>query len=199
MNKIRTLNPYTGECVDEFESSSFSQVNEQAQHGHRASHPWGVLEIVECTSDNAQNVISDRARFGFEVRGGNDRVCDELLGRAAQCIEGAAGMQCCRTSVRETSRFEVRDNHPALVESLRETLCRAGVPEAAIRTSHLAPGTGERGRDQPVARGPEKRRPGTGLLIGCDSRGGHHNPSFDFDEDLLTWTAEILRASPRPA
>ena len=32
----------------------------------------------------------------------------------------------------------------------------------------------------------------TFIGLGCDTRGGHHNPTFDIDEDLLQWGVDIL-------
>jgi len=30
------------------------------------------------------------------------------------------------------------------------------------------------------------------ICLGSETRGGHHNSSFDFDEDLLIWGVDLL-------
>ncbi|MFU8877038.1 MAG: amidohydrolase, partial [Wenzhouxiangellaceae bacterium] len=141
--------------------------------------------VGRLASDNAQNVISDHARFRFEVRGSHDAVCDELLERACACIKGAAAMQGCRAELVEVSRFEAQENHPELIGALRAGLAGIGVPETAVRLSHRVPASEDATSLSRVVQ--EKGGRATHLLFGCDTRGGHHNPKFDFDEDLLAW------------
>ena len=156
------------------------------------------IGVGRLRSDNAQNVVSDRACFRFEIRGSNDNVCDELLKRAGQCVEGAAHMQGCRATLHEVSRFEACDNHPGLVRELNTGLERIGVPKAAVRTSHRVPASEDATSLSRVVQ--ENGGQATHILFGCDTRGGHHNPSFDFDEDLMAWAVDVLAcalAAPR--
>lgn len=147
-------------------------------------------------SDNAQNVVSDRSRFRFEVRGSSDEVCDELLERAQHCVEGAARMQGCKAGLNEVSRFEARDNHPNLVDRLQAGLGRIGVPENAARKSYRVPASEDATSLSRVVQ--QNGGQATHLLLGCDTRGGHHNPTFDFDEDMLAWAVDVLRLSLGP-
>ncbi len=148
------------------------------------------VNVGRLVSDNAQNVISDLAGFVFEVRASSDAVCDALLARAAQCIEGAAQTQGCRAEWHETSRFESQDNHPGLIAMLRRRLADIGVPASAVRCAARVPASEDATCLSRVVQ--ERGGQATHLLFGCDTRGGHHNPKFDFDEDLLAWAVDVL-------
>jgi len=149
--------------------------------------------VGRLASDNAQNVVSDQARFRFEVRGSSDAVCNELMERARSCIDGAAAMQGCSAVTREVSRFEACDNHPELIRHLEDGLDRIGVPAAAVRTSCRVPASEDATSLSRIVQ--QNGGQATHLLFGCDTRGGHHNPAFDFDEDLMAWAVDILAAS----
>jgi len=155
-------------------------------------HSGGMtrVNIGRLHSNNAHNVISDQACFRLEVRGGDDAVCDALMARAQAVINGAAAMHGCAAESSTVSRFEAQDNHAALVQKLQTALHDIGVPQQAIRVSYRVPASEDATSMSRVvqANGGEA----THLLIACDTRGGHHNPRFDFDEDLLPWAVDVL-------
>jgi aminobenzoyl-glutamate utilization protein A len=148
------------------------------------------VNVGRLHSNNAHNVISDRCVFRLEVRGSDDAVCDALLARAEAVIQGAAGMHGCAAETATVSRFEAQDNHPALVKKLQTALADIGVPEQAVRVSHRVPASEDATSMSRVVQ--QNGGEATHLLIACDTRGGHHNPRFDFDEDLLPWAVDVL-------
>ncbi|MDT8398607.1 MAG: amidohydrolase [Pseudomonadales bacterium] len=154
-------------------------------------HSGGIsrVNVGRLHSANAQNVISDLCSFRLEVRGSDDVVCDDLLARAQQIIQGAAAMQACTAELREVSRFEAQANHPGLVDELEHSLQALGIPATALRRSYQVPAS----EDATCLSRTVQQNGGqaTHLLIACDTRGGHHNPRFDFDEDLMAWAVAI--------
>jgi len=155
-------------------------------------HSGGMtrVNVGRLHSANAHNVISDHTSFRLEVRGSDDMVCDALLARAEAVIHGAASMHGCHAETSNVSRFEAQDNHPALVQKLHTTLLTSGVPEQAIRISHRVPASEDATSMSRVVQ--QNGGEATHLLIACATRGGHHNPRFDFDEDLLAWAVDVL-------
>ena len=64
------------------------------------------------------------------------------------------------------------------------------MPEQAILDRKLALGS----EDAPYIMKRVQRNGGkaTYIGLGCHTRGGHHNPGFDFDEDMMLWGVNIL-------
>lgn len=155
-------------------------------------HSGGMtrVNVGRLHSANAHNVISDDSSFRLEVRGSDDAVCDALLARAEAVIHGAASMHGCSAETATVSRFEAQDNHPALVQQLQAALLATGLAPQAVRISHRVPASEDATSMSRVVQ--QNGGTATHLLIGCDTRGGHHNPRFDFDEDLLPWAVDVL-------
>ncbi len=155
-------------------------------------HSGGMtrVNVGRLHSHNAHNVISDRCEFRFEVRGSNDAVCDDLLQRAQAVLDGAASMHGCTATSTAVSRFESQDNHQAMVQRLQQALPAIGIPEAALRLSYQVPASEDATSMSRVVQ--QNGGQATHMLIACNTRGGHHNPRFDFDEDLLAWAVDVL-------
>jgi len=148
------------------------------------------VNVGQLHSDNAQNVISDHCRFRMELRGSDNDCCDFMLEQARQVIDGAATMQGCTATLTPVSAFHAQTNHQAFVDLLQTRLLAAGIPESCLQRSFAVPAS----EDATVLSRVVQANGGlaTHLLIGCDTRGGHHNPMFDFDEDLLAWGVDIF-------
>lgn len=155
-------------------------------------HKNGItrVNVGEFHSDNAMNVVADRTEFVMEVRGQHSDIREFLEKGAMNVLEGAARMNGVQVDVEEQSFHESVRNSEKLVDKVKDAALKAGIPEEAIQTKYLAPGC----EDAPfiMKRVQENGGHAAYLLLGCDVKGGHHNPTFDFDEDLLDWGVEVL-------
>ncbi|VXC79685.1 Indole-3-acetyl-aspartic acid hydrolase [Burkholderia sp. 8Y] len=149
------------------------------------------INVGKFISDNANNVVSDSARFRFEVRGATDEVCSFMYERALNTINGAAAMNDVSADVRPVAKFVAGKNSESLVlevaraaKSLR--MLSAG-EESASR--YLVPAS----EDATYMTRVVQQAGGTAtyLLLCSPTRGGHHNERFDFDEDLLGWGVDL--------
>ena len=107
-------------------------------------------------------------------------------------LEGAASMNGVEVEVEEQSFHESVSNSKELVAKIRDAAMRVGIPEEAIIMQYLAPGSED--ATLIMKQVQESKGQAAYVCIGCDVKGGHHNPTFDFDEDLLDWGVELLWA-----
>ncbi len=148
------------------------------------------INVGQLHCDNAQNVIADHARFRMEVRGGNNDCCQDMISHAEKVIQGAALMQTCVARLTPVSRFEAYPNHQGFVDQLQHDLEDIGVPGKCLRRAYQVPASEDATNMSRVVQ--ENGGLASHLLIGCDTRGGHHNPRFDFDEDLMAWGVDVF-------
>jgi aminobenzoyl-glutamate utilization protein A len=149
------------------------------------------VNVGKFSSGNANNVVSDAAQFRFEVRGANDEVCSYMYERAIEIVEGAARMNGVQAEVRPVAQFVGADNSEALVNAVAEAARDVGMrDDAGISVSnYLVPAS----EDATYMARAVQQRGGrsTYLLLAGQTRGGHHNEQFDFDEDLLGWGVDL--------
>ncbi len=141
-------------------------------------------------SDNPSNVISSHAEFNFELRGQTNTVCDYLNQRATAIIEHTARMHGLSYRLKQISECIYAENSTELTPLLKNAIIRAGIDPSAIIDDYLVPGSEDATflMDQVRQNGGKT----SFLCIGSPTSGGHHNPKFDFDQDLLLWSVAIL-------
>jgi len=153
---------------------------------------WTRVNVGEFRSDNAHNVISDRATFSVEVRGENDTLCDEMEAAAREILDDVAEKYGVRLGIVENGRYISVPSTPALKAAVKQAALEAGVPEGAIQDSHMILGS----EDATYIMKRVVENGGQAVYVGLSTptRGSHHNPLFDFDEDVMLWGADILLA-----
>lgn len=152
-----------------------------ARHSEGASR----VNVGNMHSENANNVISEQARFCFEVRGASNEIRNFMEERARQVIAGAAAMQEVDAKITPLTRFENHPNHPILSSWVRHRAVEFGLGEDDILSHYQVPAS----EDATFMTRTVNDRGGRGchLIFGCPVLGGHHNREFDIPDDLLAW------------
>jgi len=150
-------------------------------------HSGGMsrVNVGRFRSDNAQNVIADEVRLRYEVRGADNVICDFMADAAEQVLDGAARMNGVAWERSVFAEFSSYPNSRDLAESVAANALALGLPEALLQDSFLVSASEDAGFLIQKVR--EQGGQATHLILGSPVGGGHHSPTFDFDEELLGW------------
>ncbi|CAB1078053.1 Catalyzes the cleavage of p-aminobenzoyl-glutamate to p-aminobenzoate and glutamate, subunit A [Olavius algarvensis Delta 1 endosymbiont] len=140
--------------------------------------------------NNPSSIVADYAEFNFELRGENNDICQYLYDRASTIIESAAKMHDCHSEIILEGEAITLDNDAELSQKVRQAALNLGVAEADMVDFYLTPG----GEDAFYLGDMVHRNGGksTYICLGSPTKGGHHNPKFDFEEDMMQWAVDIL-------
>jgi amidohydrolase len=148
-----------------------------------------VVTIGTVQAGTAFNIIPDRVHMRGTVRAFNEAVRARTLRRVEAVAAGVAG--ALRTKASMTARFgcPAVTNDPQVTATVREAAAGVVGPD---RVLDMTPTTGS----DDVAYFLQ-RAPGCYFVVGSHNRakgldGAHHNPRFDFDEDVLPIAAKVL-------
>ncbi|AVS60808.1 amidohydrolase [Paracidovorax avenae] len=169
----------------------------------------GVISVTMIHTGEATNVVPDSCELQGTVRTFTLEVLDMIEQRMKQVAEHTCAAH------EATCEFEFHRNYPPTVNSPAEAAFARRVMEGIVGAEHVSP--------QEPTMGAEdfafmlQARPGAYCFIG-NGEGTHremghgggpctlHNPSYDFNDDLLplgaTYWVELARqwlSSPRPA
>ncbi|MDA8450068.1 M20 family metallopeptidase [Acidovorax sp. NCPPB 3859] len=169
----------------------------------------GVISVTMIHTGEATNVVPDSCELQGTVRTFTLEVLDMIEQRMKQVAEHTCAAHDA------TCEFEFHRNYPPTVNSPAEAVFARRVMEGIVGAEHVSP--------QEPTMGAEdfafmlQARPGAYCFIG-NGEGTHremghgggpctlHNPSYDFNDDLLplgaTYWVELARqwlSSPRPA
>ncbi|MFC6669419.1 amidohydrolase [Marinobacterium aestuariivivens] len=151
----------------------------------RHSAGMSRVNVGRFHSDNAHNVIADEVRFRYEVRGGDNAICDFMAEAAERVLEGAAKMNAVEVERETFAEFSSYPNSRELAERVAATALGIGLPQALLQDSFQVSASEDAGFLIQKVR--EQGGEATHLILGSPVGGGHHSPTFDFDEELLGW------------
>ena len=146
----------------------------------------GMLE-----AGSGRNIIPDHARMVCETRGATTAVNNYMFEHCRAIIEHTAAMYEQACSVRLMGGSDSADSDDSLRRVVREA-ARA-VPwfhEKLIRDS--APGFGSDDACVHMAAVQQQGGDAAYLMLGSRLAAGHHAPDFDFNEDVLSPSVELL-------
>lgn len=158
-----------------------------ARHGEGASR----VNVGYHQAGTTWNAIPDRAFFRMETRGVTNEINAYMVEKAREIIDGAARMYGLGVDIQPAAVAVVADNSPALV-ALGEKVA-AGLPSV----KHIVPAVAfNASEDVTILMQHVQQRGGQALvaLFGTPVAGGHHNPTFDIDEDVIANAAEFYLA-----
>ena len=157
-----------------------------SRHGDGATR----VNVGKMYSDNASNIIPDLVSLELDVRGETNELRDYMIEQATSVIQGAALMNGVSYEISPICDFISAKNSPDLIKALRKAALKVGVPEEAIIDQLLIKGC----EDATYMMQKVQQFGGKALYMSltCDTRGGHHNSSFDIDEDLMLWGVDIF-------
>ena len=156
-----------------------------------ARHGEGVTRITvgRLEAGQGRNVIPPNAFMALETRGETSELDDYMTREAARIIKAAVAMWDCEYTVKVmggTKSGESSDSMVARVKALAETMpCFTNIMNckdfgASEDFSHMMTVVQKNGGL------------GTYVQVGTNKTAGHHNDHFDFDEEDLGSTVEIL-------
>lgn len=146
----------------------------------------GMLE-----AGSGRNIIPDHARMVCETRGSTTAVNNYMFEHCRAIIEHTAAMYEQSCTVRLMGGSDSADSDDSLRRVVREA-ARA-VPwfhEELIRDS--APGFGSDDACVHMAAVQKQGGDAAYLMLGSRLAAGHHAPDFDFNEDVLSPSVELL-------
>lgn len=147
------------------------------------------VNVGEVHSPNAQNVIADETTMRYEVRSDDAAVNRRLLERANRVLEGAATMHDVdvhKTLFGKATTFEADE---AMIEAVAETAESVPAVDTVVERAQLP-------ASEDVAHLIERVQEEGGIAtyvgIGASNVAGHHEPTFDFDEDALGIGIDVI-------
>ena len=148
------------------------------------------INVGEFHSNNALNIISPETKFKVEVRGETNTIQQYMDTQAKKILEGTANIHGCQCTIEDDGGTVASSNSPEMIDMARKAALARGVPEEALIDTYTVMGS----EDATYIMEAVKRNGGKVLYmcLGSPTRGGHHNPLFDFDEDLLGVGVDVL-------
>jgi aminobenzoyl-glutamate utilization protein A len=148
------------------------------------------INIGKFISENASNIISDKAQFELDLRGETAEICEYLTQRAYSIIHGASIMYDVEDEIDFITEAETAVNSAELTALVRNVCLDAGFEKNDIIDKHLVPGS----EDATFIMNAVINNGGlsTYICIGSPTSGGHHHEKFDFDEDILFQGVNLL-------
>lgn len=139
-----------------------------------------VISITTVHGGDAHNVIPTSVLLTGTVRTLRESVRDLIENRMQQMVEGIA------LAFNAKGRLDYRRNYPVTVNHEAHT-------EYAALAAETVVGVGRVSRDMPQTMGGEdfsfmlNEVPGAMINIGNGDSAGLHNPSYDFNDDVIAW------------
>ncbi|CAH0529862.1 amidohydrolase [Vibrio hippocampi] len=148
------------------------------------------LNVGQMCSNNPTNIISDHAEFELEVRGEQNKISHYLFERANSIIRGAAAMYDVEVEIEELGEYVCADNSEKSVSLMKKAAINIGLDQDVIVERKLTSAS----EDATFLMNAVNENNGSAsyLCLGSPTYGGHHHPSFDFDEDMLVYGVDIL-------
>lgn len=158
-----------------------------ARHGLGASR----INVGYHQAGATWNVIPEKAFFRFETRGVTNEINAYMVEKAHAIIRGAAQMHGLGVEIVPAAVASVAENTPALIALAEKTAATLPgikhiVPSVAFNASE----------DVTLLMQHVQNRGGQALvaLFGTPVGGGHHNSSFDIDEQVIANAATFYSA-----
>jgi len=148
------------------------------------------INIGMLASENAPNIISDRAVFELDLRGTSNEICEFMKAQAEAVIKGAAAMHMVKAAMEFITESETADNSEDMIEEIKKAGLDIGIAVEDILAHHLVSGS----EDATFIMNRVTRHGGQTTYIGLCSPtcGGHHNERFDFEERVLPTGVRLL-------
>lgn len=156
-------------------------------HAGRSRVNVGVLR-----GGSGRNVIPEDAFFMMEVRGETEEICDYMLRRAEQIIDGAARAHGLEATIEPVGRTTTASCDRALAEAV----ARAAATVPGLRVT-LDPHSSAGSEDATYLMRRVQERGGQAIYacVGSNTTSGHHTPRFDIEESDIVPAVQALAAS----
>ncbi|MGB9955596.1 amidohydrolase [Haloferax prahovense] len=146
------------------------------------------VNVGEISSDNAANVIADKATATVEMRGESDELMEYMRDSVRRHIHSAAQAHGCEAETSLIGEAIREDSDEELVDIV-DGIAR-GVDGVSSVRRRASAGASE---DVTYLMRAVKENGGKATFVGIGGNtGGHHTPTFDIDEDCLLIGVAVL-------
>lgn len=147
------------------------------------------VNIGKIRSDNAANVIADRATAKAEVRGESTELMEYMRDSVRRHLDFAAEMHECTVDISVIGEAIRQDSDEELVALVSEVANDLDETPSVLRRDNLGASEDVTYLMESVE---ESGGQGTFIGIGADHPSGHHTSTFDIDEDSLPIGVSVL-------
>lgn len=147
------------------------------------------VNVGDIHSDNAPNVIADRATAKAEVRGESTELMKYMRESVYRYLNSAAEMHGCTADISligESIRQDCDEELVGLVSDVAESIDNA---PSVLQRDHLGASEDVTYLLKAVT---DNGGQGTYIGIGASNPSGHHTPTFDIDEESLSIGVSVL-------
>ncbi|MEH1014008.1 amidohydrolase [Micromonospora sp. CPCC 206060] len=160
-------------------------VHAVGQHGSADTR----VNVGALDCPGASNIVPSTATLTLEARADDTTACDLLVTRVTAALQGSAaayGVTCGQQVVGHAPQVRCDDD---LAERI------AAIAARVPTVGHVGGSLADHGSDDAswlIDRVRGRGGRGTYLVVGADQAGGHHEPTFDIDEDALQVGVDLL-------
>lgn len=168
-------------------SSAILNLHAIPRHGEGASR----IAVGLLRAGSGRNIIPAEAFMACETRGQTSAINDYMFAQACSILEHTASMYGQDVSISRVGQCASACSDPELEQLLLHTA--SGIPHfLPDRTRLEAPGFGSDDVCTFMQAVQEQGGKATYAMLGSSLPAGHHQPDFDFEEDLLQPAAELF-------
>jgi aminobenzoyl-glutamate utilization protein A len=147
------------------------------------------VNLGKLRSENASNVVADRASADAEVRGETTELMEYMRDTSFSILESAADMHDCTVETEINGQAPRVDSDEELVDRVTGLAQEIDGVDSVLRHDDLGASEDVTYLMQAVK---DTGGAATFVGIGTDHPGGHHTPTFDVDEDSLPIGVAVL-------
>lgn len=156
-----------------------------SRHGDGRSR----VNVGRLEAGSGRNVIADYAKLQLETRGETQEINDYISARARQIIEGAALMHGVTGRITEVGEGQTAICSPSIIPHIERIAKQIAMVDSVV-SSKLMGGS----EDVTWMMNHVQLHGGqaTYMMFGSPLPQGHHQPKFDFDENVLQIATEMF-------
>lgn len=155
----------------------------------QSSAPGVRINVGILEAGKAANIVPERARFDFEIRAATNETLEALETRSQKLIEGTA------LAHEVESRMTLRGTSDAWrnPDDLVDWACRINRTLGAFSNALTEHSFGASEDATSLAKTVQAHGGKASIVVlGADLAGDHHTPTFDFDEDALWHSVQLM-------
>lgn len=181
--------PHEGRNALQAMSAAIQNLYSIPRHGEGVTR----INVGQVHSDNAQNVISEKAHMRAEVRGGSHELNEYMLQRARDVVDGAATMHDVTYDTSLYGKTTTFENDDEVVEVV-EAAADANERVTEIKQAEFG---GSEDASYLIRRVQESGGTATYLGVGASNVAGHHTAEFDIDEECIDIGVDVINDAIR--
>lgn len=153
-------------------------------------HSEGIsrINVGKMIGGTGRNVIAPSSKLEIETRGETERINRYLTERALAILEGSAKMYDVSLKKEVAGQTNVVNCHPELIEKLFNHIQTDDYIKNVLKITDVS---GSEDVSFMMNRVHNHGGKATYMIFGANIKHGHHHPSFDFNERVLTIALDV--------